>query len=1805
LPRGVGSDLHEALAWRWIAEGAHAQVDRERVEQEPSASVRVHARINSMRNRLALDGWLVVNAGAGSLDSVPIWVNQPNDLLDAWSFNDEAGGVALASAPIDETVRARLRFPKNGSARSLLTKIASQTAKTIHFHGECAWNSQGSIPLVAVPGDYLFRGMILVETPQEMRSQLKSVGLRRLDPASVEQPLLPRDRDAATGVWDERSASRRTVAAALAYDEPGCQLELVTEPLSPLHAKGIIREALLTTVVDPRGTTVNRLRLLVHAGIERSLDLVTRANMSLVRIRRDGAEVVPSRSRSGASIPLLGSNQGPRSSTIVIDYTTEGLHTADGARLWPHVPAVSLPCLSFDWEVVTSPPWRAVDSGSRWIASDREDVEEWPYAALGIWKPAWNFHFAQPGQDREWLRILDDRLTTSVSGEMTFAEWFSRWDAGPWPVVIDRVSLNLAGLGPKSRCVPSRAKAEQRSVSLATAEQHGLAIVRFPHALLITSQTDAPKFEPRDRWAEAVIEALVWGSDRTDRFETLPRWRGEVSPRLASTARDEIAERIKLPRGWLAWRFGGATWPGDDSFVYLIDARARIVSGWIIVALCLVLWFPCRGRLTGRRFLVLGFVMLGSLLINWLLPSRNASYTAAMFIGMFVILMLELGERIAQDSVTGRTGARSGSSLVRRTAGATVGLTLMTVLLNGLASAQPPFELEGGSPILALFPYEGAFDPTREVKEVILRLADFTRLSRRASSGVGRAESLVRAVSAVHRVARRTVTDIVVDTEMELVAVGQGPFTWRIPVASARDIEATLDGERVPISVEPGGRRGALAISRAGKHMLRVHRLAAARTEGDFESLSLPVNALASARVLVLRGNDGEQPGQPSSASSSRIEPEEFPAGLLGPADRIEIRWPKPRPASPKRASGTMEGLILWDINPAGDRVRARFTVHQPEEMSAIRFAHEPGLILRSGRAAGESEAIWQEDARKHEWTLRAGSPIAAGSTIELDCWLPADARGSQADKPPKATDLTGGSLRRLPRIQPKGVDRYSGSIGVRRPGDWTGRLEGGADTDLISDESFVKSWGSLPAEPLTFCGTTRFVREARASMLTGPQPIRFAVKPTVQIQLESGRVVLTVLAELSEQSGPLRELEAQLPDGIRVTEVSADGLVDWTITPKRGLRLLFGRQLPRARRLLRIAAWMPFAEDPLKIGSRQHRLQVPWIKWGGMEETGGLLTISSVSKPELAGSTGLTFVSAESPRPGGATPQPHRLTYRLEDARKLGEIVWESIPARVSVLIESQMTIHPDSAEWVAVLRYDVVGGALDVIHLRMPTVWAAGAVLHLTGSKYQLTTETRGPSAYWTITPERPIWGSQRFVLRSTRLLGADREIAHPEISPLGRGGVDAFLGIVNATGRPPATEIAVGLDKISYATRFQAREFASDFGTAVSAYRATREGWSLRVPLPRNLGRANDSQDGSARVALADVTVVATPGESSIGRAVYETVAESGSSLSFALARGCSLLWATVDGIPVTPFQSSSGRWTIALDDRRPARVGLIWKTEGTVSSASRRLGSVALPRAGSGPAPTLVTVYTPPQIGIQGDFGGLEPTTMARVEMVRAEWIASSISDLVAKFDRSSGRDHERLVLLLLSQEMALRSAARSDQRGDLQAKPRTLRAGPSPEKIRAARTASVETARRAGLEADLASVQDYLGESRTDLAGPLVPVPEPTTPDRIRLFGRPFTLIGAMPGIDEPASRPSLTFENRAWAALVSRPPVRLIVALILTVGIALLTTRIRGGRWITSLALAMATLIAYSLGGPTIAVGSLALAGVGWGRARG
>ena len=116
-----------------------------------------------------------------------------------------------------------------------------------------------------------------------------------------------------------------------------------------------------------------------------------------------------------------------------------------------------------------------------------------------------------------------------------------------------------------------------------------------------------------------------------------------------------------------------------------------------------------------------------------------------------------------------------------------------------------------------------------------------------------------------------------------------------------------------------------------------------------------------------------------------------------------------------------------------------------------------------------------------------------------------------------------------------------------------------------------------------------------------GPPRRRIQVKPTIHVQIESGRVAITVEAELAELAGHLRHLEAEVPENIQIIEVTADGLSDWTVSADHRLHLMFDR--PIAGRSGSCAFWPGSLcdEDPLQISTRQHHVKTPWFWWDGV----------------------------------------------------------------------------------------------------------------------------------------------------------------------------------------------------------------------------------------------------------------------------------------------------------------------------------------------------------------------------------------------------------------------------------------------------------------------------------------------------------------------------------------------------------------------------------------------------------------------------
>ncbi len=1789
-------DSREALAWRYTAADAFLRIERGRVERSPWATIQAFARIDPGARRMVIEGRIRIVAGSEPLRELPLSINQAAARLDNWRFEDAAdpGPITIQALTADESLERGL--PKGATALALGLLIPARGHRTVAFHAEYPWDSVGLVPLLSPPDRFLTRGVIQVETPLGTRTRVESTGLERLDPSLLEPDSPTRIAD-----WDEPDASPiaatepRVATHSLAYHGPGGRLEVATERLTPFGGAGVVRQALLGTTIDEQGRSINRLRLVANLRDGVTLALKPPADVVIVRVRRDGVPLAMNKDQIGFSLPI-GPGGGGRSTVIVIDYEVKAIGSLGRSPLRPRLPGLDIPCSAFVWEVAAPASWRVVETGPglRSAETPGRSTPGLDPGDLG-WRELGRLVGIYPKvKDKPQVDILKE-LDPS---EPTVADWLTRLDSGEVPVVVDRLALDSAGVGPRTRLDTGVVSADSRDAALAFLDRNGLAVARLESSLLITTRDDAAELADPRVAARGAMEALVWGVDQTDRFENVARWRGEPSPRLGSAATEDRADRARRPPGWSITRRIRAGWPDETCYLDLRNQPSSALGQWILAGLCLVAGGAAL-RIWSRARIALVVIGVALLLLERVSPTKYSDQPAAALLGVLVALADDLARALGRRGGSRRepvVGRRSSSLLANRASGGAVGAIAIALALGRFAPANGQERPGPANAILALFPYEGVLDPNRDPDRVVLSLDDYTRLMAWSNPAPARSSLLaLRARSIEHRATRLGPGTCQVETELEIDSPGAEPAPWEFPTESSRDITASLDGKPILPTIHQGGARGSVMIPPGSGRRLVIKRTATTHVHGDDQILDLPVNALPTAS-LVVQVDPAESAlvdilsrGGVARDADSRI------VCRLGPTERLQIHWYRPADPPRPRPAITGEGLVLWDVEPAGDRLRARFTVREPAGLSTIAFKREPGLVLKRVSVTGTTDAFITENEARGEWTLHVDPVLASGSRIELECYRPRDST---------ATPTEPTMPRRPPRLEPAGWERYSCLLGARRPSDWTGRLEPQAGAEVVADDIYVQSWNRLPDDLLTFSGACRLGRESSAILTTGPAPARILVKPTITIAVEPGRLGLAVEADLTDLSGRPNVLAAQLPVGMRPVDVSGDGVREWSIDAANRIRIAFNAPAIGGRRRIRLNGWIPVLLDPLKVVPERISARIPWITWDAVQDVGFLITTSSTVL-ELKGAPGLSRITSESSLPTSAIPATMRVTYRVDDPTRLGQFSWENPPPRAGVTIASQLAIHPDSAEWTAILRYDVIGGALGSMHLRLPSVWSASAALHDPGGEFQITRETRGVSAFWTITPNRPIWGSRRLVLRSSIPLPTNREIVHPEIAPLGRGNVDVRVCVVNATRRALTTDSSVGLQAIPGEGEFMDPEFSSE-GARVGIFRVASEPWVLRIQSPQESTITREGRDAAAPATHADLAVVVSTDLGRLGRAFYET-APGGRVFSFKLPESATLLWASVDSSPAVPLRSAREIWSVPLDERKSARVGLLWRILPPRGGDRSRRIALGLPETVGGPTPAVIAVYAPAEVAIDLGAESLERVSLARYDLARADALARSTREFLPRLDRSSARDHEKLVSMLINQEMILREADRSVTLGPLfepsPEGPRTIRES---ESVKLARGEWAETTRGLGLSADLAAARSYLGLTPQGTVQPRIAAPEQSPAERIPTLGRPTTLTGSLSGLDQPANSRPLSLEPRpigfepalmglAW---LLPPIVAMGMILILSPGPSQRPLR---GRMALGLALAVAGWSA----GPFALAAVASWSALAWRRARG
>jgi hypothetical protein len=1165
----------------------------------------------------------------------------------------------------------------------------------------------------------------------------------------------------------------------------------------------------------------------------------------------------------------------------------------------------------------------------------------------------------------------------------------TRWDAGPRPLVVDRLALEEAGLGPATPFRVGITPADGTPASAWDAYRLlGLTLEPREEFLLVT--TPRSRVENRtpavlDGVRTAVRLAAGRGSDPTDCFQSVVRWNAALSPLAGPEA---AGNWVGTTRGIM--RPGN---PGDGIALERLDPRSRWATRLALALAILLAGRAIRRWSRAGRVRCLAVIAAGAALAyRW-----SPDLAIGLSLGALACLGFWIGPALRRRPA-GRNRDRTTGSASVATASLLIGFLAVAPLGVNLMGDEPAAAPPGPSEDVIV-----AVSTADEPATVVITRADDDRLRAWAGLAAGPGpESTVTATDVEHRIGRRSGTVVSVESRFALVLEGDSPAAWELPLGSSREVTGELDDHPIAPDVQPGGRAFRVWVQKPGRHTLVVRRQVDLEPRDGGFDLDLPVNPVATALVTCTTGDD--RPELTGARGALRSGPEGQSVGL-GPGERLQARW-SPAGGGRTEAPRIMaEGLLLWDAGPAGDGVHARFTYRTTRSISEIRVRVGSGVIVRSAQVPNLVDTRFQEGSPGKTWIAHVDPPLSGAISFQLDLW--------QSRK-------RGGGPRVLPRIEPVGVDVAGWILGFRRPGSWTGRLGPTRGAETVSDETFARTWGPFPEPSATFAGAIRTAQLPRVEVVTGPAPVRATVRPRVVVKVEPGRLLVTAEAGITEQEGQLRELAVRIPDDWRVIRVGAEGLTSWSRTGPGELRLRFDGVGTGLRRV-RLEGWIPIDGDPHRAPGTM-TTPLPWPTWSGLQSEAGelhLLAPRGLGVRLSDAASGVTPIAARRGAP--ADPVPADLSYRVEPiVTALGALTWTEPASYTKVAVDKLLTAYPAAAVLAASLDYQVQGGPLHSITFSLPQTWSSRARVALDGVRHAIQKDDREGVTFWTLRLERPVWGSLRVRIESERPSNSAGDLSVPEILPRGRGEITSFLALANATGNPLITE-GEGIAAIE-ATSPRIEALLPFQGIPYTTYRITRDGWRLSVRQP-------PESPATAGVSLADHTAVVAPDGSSWGLSRFDVGAGMEPLLSLRFPAGAEVLGTLVDGLPVRALRDRSGGWFLPVPDGTANHAEVVWK-RGPATVGRDGTSELLLPCETRSRAPTIVTIFAPERGSVRVSGPRLAEASGVELELDRVGARAREVMDRANRLDRSSAADRSRMLGALIQFELACRTAERA-------------------------------------------------------------------------------------------------------------------------------------------------------------------------------
>jgi len=1581
--------LRPSLAWRWIDPEAEARVAWQRVR--PVGRARIDQRIVLNAGHLTSHWRVELEVPDDRLPQLHLALDPPPPSGSTLQWSRIQDGEAVPYQP-EVSESGHVRLPRT-AGRPL----------TLEARLETQWEGSGAPPKLLIIGEGVeTRGTrALFVDPSLHCEAAADLSYVEFDPETAR-------RSGAIEPIDQAGQPKRLAFLFAHEGRPG-SLVIRSRRLSPGPHRGVIRRATLNSRPRSGSPTLQRLDLEVVAPGSSNLDVRLPSGAQLVVATVEDRVRDPILHRGRLRFPIPHPPPIGRPLHIQLQYTTEAGTIGGGFDAVPTAerPIFSMPCQSFVWRIDPPASWTLRQAGPNLTVTDRPAdsaplIQRLPGLPL------------RPEPRQTWRRFADSiaELGADRSAPVrTLEDLIALWDAGEIPIVVDTVGLEAARLGPSTPLPQGTAVDDPEAL-----EPLGLRMDPVESMILVSDRKGAFAAEPTGvpgssaalPRPKSLIEAVVWGADRTDRYRTVDRWRGTSA--TAKRPSEQASTAIDS-----AWTLASAGWPSHGASVVLVRTWPWRVAGWTLGVLLLFATVPL-GRVHPRRVAIavllcggasLGLGVWGGPRLR--LVSQGPAIAAMVWVGGAIAVRITRPRARGGSRREGEPGSvvpPQGSSY--RSSSVSVGLMLILLVLG---AARPRPQEPTPIPVFQVFDEEDS---------VWVRTSDLERLVEALDAGsdpgpAAEPEGTFSEVTVADvRHTLRSLDDRtwLLESRLTIRLERAGAASWSVPVGRSLGIEAAFDGaSNVGVLVRPDARRAVVPIQgRAGLHELIVRRRVPIQAEGDLRSLSVPIDPVASSR-LTIEGVDQLRPWVPPTVSGEpTLEDDGSWSAALGPIDRIELRWGDATLAD-EASIAAVEALMLWRALPASDQLTLRLTLRSDAPLRRLRLNGEAGMRLKSSSMTNAIvDATRDGPPEKPRWTLRFDPPLNEDATLELEFWR-------ELEPPPSNTV----HARRPPRVVIEGAERVSGQLALLRPRGWRGYLEPIPGTAPLSDQEFEAAWGGFSYEgELDPAGATRFQETPTPTLRLGPTASRRVATNSIQLELSAGRWSWQQSSRIEDRDGlPIRRLALRVPERLRVHAIHATDLTYWDRPEPDRLRLRFDQQ-PSARHTILVLGSLTIPSSPLEPGPIEASIAIPWTSWDGVDQEPADLTITA---PEAATIDLDGLEPSEVERDDAPASQSNRVVRRwrsLEAALPLKA----SLPQPLGLSVEHRFLVGRHSVTWTVRLDGAIPRGPVEAITLEIPEAWSRSTTASIPGQG-PLRTQQIGDKL--TLVFEELQWDRLQLELSAARRLEAGGTITAPSIRSVPGTRIDTErIAIVNATGNPIGVK-SVGLEEIQGTAAIDSfRLWTAIPGARAVAHRVVEpaSGWSMTLNPQANETAGERSSD---RPGVLDWEAVCVLDRAGVERGVMfvRLSDRPGPFLEIPAPEGRSLVSATIDGRPARPLERDDGLWLVPLGDEEPRRVTLSWighdPNPGSGTDGNTR--RIELPRPRGGARPSLLTIHTPVDVQFNIQQGPAMPISASAFQIEQLE-------RLVDRLGRAIRAEAEGLPSLLSRFRTRLRTAERA-------------------------------------------------------------------------------------------------------------------------------------------------------------------------------